>query len=276
MIDPIFKIEDFSSFIQFLAGIYLVFLYDKVLKSNPLQTQVESITNLLSSLVNDNQAYFNQENEERVKEFDEKRKKKWDLQFYSLKRISFLSFLFCMCMLFYVGIEDWMLSKHMEQSLIFPSLVILIYELYLFFTTDFLHWTKTCRFAGLLFIILFLYVVIYILFFYDCCIFSPWSATSIYLLVMSTMMFGGIAYGLNLVYRFIKFFKIQRDIKNLARKINTLFEVRFRIKDVSDIGSKTTNRLLKKSLETGQPVQECMDQFITDEFQAYFDKIISK
>ena len=276
MEEPLLKMAAFSPFIQFLAGIYLVFLYDKVLEGNPLQTQVTSITELLNSLVNDNQAYLNEEDCNKVKEFDEKRKVRWGNQFYSLKRASFISFLLCMSVLFYCGIEDLALSKNMEQSLIFPCIIVLIYEIYLMCNPSWKHWSKTCRFAGFLFLLLFIYVVVYCTFFTTTCWLDPWNPTLVYAMLMIAMVFCGICYATNLVYRCFKFIIIQRQIKDLSRTINTLVEIKLSIRSVQELDKKWKDKLLQKSMDTGHPVNEHMDDLIKEEFTSSFNKIIAK
>lgn len=271
-----FDLTSFAPFVQFVSGIYLVFLYDQIFKNNPLAKQIESINSLLQDLVNENQGFLSQKDIDKVEEFKAKRDTKWENQFFSLKKISFVSFLFSMSLLFYIGIEKWMLTNHWEQALIVPSLVLLFYNLLIFSVPGKKNMLATCRFSGTLFILLIAYVIIFCFIDAKESCFLAWDVTWVYITVLASMSFGMIVYATNLIFKCIKFVWIKHKMKKIPKKMNLYLSVKMRIKDVNDLSKKEKSFLLKKSVETNKPITDMIDDLIRDEFQKSYKEIIRK
>lgn len=276
MNDLIFDLTSFAPFVQFVSGIYLVFLYDQIFKNNPLSTQIESISCLFQNLVNENQGCLSQEDLDHVQEFKENRENRWANQFHSLKKISFVSFLFSMSLLFYIGLEKWMLTNCWEQSLIVPSIVILLYNAFIFFIPFAKNIVATCRFSGIMFILLVVYVIFFCLL-SDCLSwFDAWGVSMVYVLTLFSMSFGMLLYGGNLIYKCAKFLYIRHQLKKIPKKMNLYLCVKMGIRGIDDLSKKEKYFLLKKSFETNRPITDMIDDLIRDEFQKFYKKILKK
>lgn len=276
MNSPIFELTSFAPFVQFVAGIYLVFLYDQIFKNNPLAKQIESINDLLQDLVNENQGFLSEEDIDKVEEFKAKRGIKWDNQFFSLKKISFVSFLFCLSLLCYIGLEKWMLSNNWEQSLIVPSLILLLYNSLIFFVPGKRNKLATCRFAGTLFILLIIYVIVFCFVDQYIFYFTAYNKTVVYLLVLVSMSYGMFVYASILIFKCIKFMWIKHQMKKIPKKMNAYLSVKIGIKDVEGLRNKEKEFLLKMSVKTKRPITEIIDDLIKDEFQKSYQEIIKK
>lgn len=274
--NPIFELTNFAPFVQFVAGIYLVFLYDEVFKCNPLKAQVNSLDQLLHELVNENQGFLSEEEAARTVEFKAKRDSRWEDRYYSLKRISFSSFLFSLFLLFYIGVEKWMLGNDWEQSLIMPSIVLILYNSILFFVPGKDSFFKNDRFAGFLFISLLAYVILFCLL--DNCIdiFPLWNKTLVYCIALFSMSFGMLLYAGNLIHKCVKFAKIEHRMKVIRRKMNLYISIKMGIKKFDALGWVDRYIIMKKAFESNGKITDVVDEFIRDTFKKSFNKIISK
>ena len=148
----ILKIETFAPFIQIIAGVYLLFVYDVYFLKNPLRQRYENVSNKLSSFINRYQG-TPEEHVKQAEKFIGEQKESWELFASTFKRISLLYFLFCLFLLFYVGIEN-----EDKNSLIFVVVGIFLYSILLWLLTRNNN-TFFKRFLGVTLFFLFLIIL---------------------------------------------------------------------------------------------------------------------
>lgn len=271
---PIVTIDGFSSLIQFVAGIYLVFMYDKIFKTNPLYSQLESLKRFLKGLVNDYQLYMTKEHYDKVSTFQIKRDAKWERHFISLKKMSFISFLFCLLVLFYVGLEPLFLKNNWEQSLIMPSITVLIYQIIIFYFPKESRAIISNRFVGLMFLFLVIYIISFCLLDGVVDILPMWNKTIVYALVLITALFGLVVYAANLCFQCAKGVYVKYLMNKLYKRLDRYLMIKLKVKKLESLTRKEQNRIVQKALESDGNIYNALEELTKDEFRSLFERIV--
>lgn len=121
------EISAYAPFVQFIAGIYLVSMYDKVLDLNPLQKQIAGMMNHLADIKNKYQGDLSDEHKTRIGQLLSKEgiDKQWKRISVPMKYVSILSFFYCLFLLFFFGMEKDAIGR--EQLFILPSITLIAY-----------------------------------------------------------------------------------------------------------------------------------------------------
>jgi hypothetical protein len=131
------SLANFAPLIQLISGIYLLFIYDRTFKRNPLEFYQDELIDLLNRFVNQFIGNLSEEQMETAGNHIKKEKHIWDNCALIIQRISLLSFLFCLFLLAFIGYEGNNVKSINYERLMFMSMFFLFYIFLLFVTFPF-------------------------------------------------------------------------------------------------------------------------------------------
>ncbi len=127
------ELLDFAPLIQFLAGVYLLFLYEKFFRTNPLLSHLNGLQSTIKNFELQYQSYY--VNENIFSSLQNSFNKFWPNEWVVLRRVYIFSFSFCVFVLFYIGCEKYNKSCNLEfeYSLLLVDVVALLYIILCFY-----------------------------------------------------------------------------------------------------------------------------------------------
>jgi hypothetical protein len=143
-------LSNLTPIIQFMAGVYLLFFYEKFFKENALFAQLEPLKEKIKNLPLKYQGFKNHE----ILAVSELLQDGWDKKWASLVRVFVISFSYCIFLLICIGCEGYLKSgtSLVENVLAVAFFVIAYIICCLFFVKRYLFlrpliWIVICFFA---------------------------------------------------------------------------------------------------------------------------------
>lgn len=269
-------LSHFVALIQFLTGVYLLFLYERVLHRNPLLTQLRLFEYTVLDFL---KQYQNYAVDSELKNLNTSFEREWRKDWKMLKQTFTLLFIYSGVLLIHCGYETYCLEEHtlFYGGIFMCSLLIFIYIIACyFFNKKEPNNPSKVRFLHPIWWFVILVVVIH---------FSRWvnefflqngyriidhePISSITIFTIWILLFGFIVIILKSLIYYIRLRKCSRKIRQLSETIDFIISIRIHQKDSQP--TKASNKNIHSQLNAVQYLSENIEKESLD-VKDIFDK----
>jgi len=274
MNDSFLELVNFAPLIQFLAGVYLLFLYERFFREFPLLTHLNSIQKEVNEFALQYQGYFDVSSNSKINTpfFG----KYWDNDWGLLRRIITMSFFFCVFILCYIGFENYDYENLLDfhYSILVVSTFVFIYILLCFLIgkqKKFLHpffWMLFMLFSFYFSRPINHYLVSNGLILFNMSI----TCTTIYILI--TTIFGFIVIGFKSYTYYCKNKLCNNKTKALSNDVNVMLSANMMANN--HISSKATKALLDQRNGNTINIDAAINYLVATEIETISKDITAK
>lgn len=242
------SLAPYGPLIQLLAGIYLLFLYERFFRKNPLTLQQTGIKEALNNFINQYQGNLSPDQVKNAQNFIYSREIKWKNFSTTIKRIYLLSFLFCVFLLIYVGTENIEEISKYHYALQAMDGGVLLYSITLWLLYQKKHLLK--KFISVI-IVFFILVILFHQFnnlntffiSHNIILLNQLSTNQITILSLILCFTGIIVSCTHITLTFIHTYIIKRRIRRLSTNVGLLVDILMKRKKTNQLPKKLQNRI---------------------------------
>lgn len=258
-------LSHFSPLIQLLAGIYLLFCYERIFDNNPLHSKLDEAKSRLSQFKQQYQLYVT-DNIELTGLFT-KAEKRWDNNLSALKRIYSILFFYCIFILFYAGFDTLNVAnkQNFHHGLQAGSVLVFLYVITLWATAQYSIWIKRKRFLILTivcFLLLFHFYGIANEFFVQRGVGVEWANRNTCISSIILSVSGFIVIGFIYVYSYLRVEVLNRNIDRLFQETKQLIDNLFTKKELKGLPIEKKVEIAERMIGQSQTIEEIFESVI--------------